>query len=300
MMGWPDLLTFFGLALALDLIAGGRRLLGWVPGPNEFFDRLATFFSAKLDRKSRSNSARRFRGIFVCLLILPLLFFFGQFLNRFIYDTTLITIVLAIGLALMLRQRRLWDDIIDTLKAGTAPQNARKQIDAVIMGFSDGVVVSLTLFLLGGFALLLPYRFVRVSLEQQQRGTGMRPDSPFLALFWSLGELAAFIGSWIAAAWMAMAHIFLPGTSLSAFYPLITYKKGVPLSRQFTLGVIGYGSGLSFEDGRTKSGGWIGPQDGRARQTAADIRRVGLVLVVAALVGLTCAIMTLAFAITAA
>ncbi len=286
----------FGLALVFDLAFGSKRLLGWLPCPDDFFERLATFFRTRLDRANRSSGERFVRGIIVLVVTIPVLFFAGLWFTVKVTDDSLSVILSAIVLSLMIRQRQLWSDVIAASMDATdsrTKEQIRLSGRAMVTAFCDRVVVALTLFAFGGFALLLPYRFLRVIIAMDTEGNSEAPAQPFLRPFWPLAELMALPGSWIAAFLMASAHIFIPGTNLSAFKGLFMMRRRAMPSQYWPLAVTAQGLELSFRFSKTKGARWIGPEGGRAKQTNADIRRIGLLLVVATLLGLVLASMLL-------
>ncbi|MFC4348692.1 hypothetical protein ACFO5Q_12635 [Kordiimonas lipolytica] len=237
------------------------------------------------------------RGIIVLALFLPALFWLGRLLDPLLFASPISFVAFAFALSLFLRQHRLWADIIrDSKIAGPKQYDlTRDNVMRATFGFTDGVACNLVLFAVGGFSLLLPYRFLRAAIDQKIGLNVARPDSPFLRPFWLIGELAALPGSILATLAIAAAHIFIPGTHLVAFLAPLRGRKGALPSRLMPLSALAHGLNLSFRFAPGKRQPWIGPKDGRAKQTGADLRKAGLVLVVATLLGLLAVLMLLAF-----
>lgn len=282
----------FGLAVVFDLGLGGKRFLGWLPGPDDLFGKVATFLKTRLDRTTRSTGERFARGVVVFIVLVPSLFLLGQWVTPLVLHDNLSAILAAFALALMVRQRRLWDNLLGN-KSRSASEN-RQLSQAMIVGFADSMVIGGLLFTVGGFALLLPYRFGRALMDQETGNRAMRPSSPFLRPLWPLVELLALPGGLLSALLIAMAHIFIPGTNLGAVAGLFQVRRHAMLSRLWPLGVAAQGLDLSYRFANTKGAPWIGPEKGRAKQTGADTRRVALILTVAILLGVLLSLMALA------
>ncbi len=284
------------MALVLDLAFGSRRLLGWLPGPDDFLVRLTNFLTKRLDRTTRSPGERLVRGIIVLVLFLPAFFWVGRALDPLLFLSPLSFVAFAFLVSLLLRQHRLWAGIIRDSKSAAFERHelTRENITRATFGFADTLMCNLVVFAVGGFTLLLPYRFLRAAIDQKIGLNVARPDSPFLRPFWMVAELAALPGSILATVMIAAAHIFIPGTRLVAFLAPLKGRKGALPSRLMPLSALAHGLNLSFRFAPGKRQPWIGPKEGRAQQTSADLRKAGLVILVATLLSLLVMLMLLA------
>ncbi|WP_286830008.1 MULTISPECIES: hypothetical protein [Kordiimonas] len=232
-------------------------------------------------------------------LFLPVFFWLGRALDPLLFLSPFSFVAAAFALSLLLRQHRLWAGIIRDSKSAAFEQHdlTRENIKRATFGFTDTVVSNLVIFAIGGFSLLLPYRFLRTVIDQAAELNVARPESPFLRPFWLIGELAALPGSILATLMIAAAHIFIPSTRLVAFLAPLRGRKGALPSRLLPLSALAHGLNLSFRFAPGKRQPWVGPKDGRAKQTSADLRKAGLVFLVAGLIGLLATLMLLAFAL---
>ncbi|WP_139167677.1 hypothetical protein [Kordiimonas lacus] len=239
------------------------------------------------------------RGIIVLALFLPVFFWIGRALDPLLFLSPFSFVAAAFALSLLLRQHRLWAGIIRDSKSAAFEQHdlTRENIKRATFGFTDTVVSNLVIFAIGGFSLLLPYRFLRTAIDRAVELNVARPESPFLRPFWLIAELAALPGSILATLMIAAAHIFIPGTRLVAFLAPLRGRKGALPSRLMPLSALAHGLNLSFRFAPGKRHPWVGPKEGRAKQTSADLRKAGLVFLVATLIGLLATLMLLAFAL---
>lgn len=279
----------FGLAILFDLILGSKQLAGWLPSIDKIFVEFASFFKRKLDRTNRSNGERFVRGVIVVLAILPALFLLGKWLLPLSLQNGVTEAISMLALMPLIGQRKHWDNLLG--KEDTPEQEAATQ--SLVIGFADNIIVNGILFAAGGFALLLPYRFLRAQISYTPAVYAERPQSPYLALSWRLAELLALAGSLLASFLLALAHIFIPGTRLSALIGLFAYRNAAMPSRFWPLSVAARGLGLSFRFSATKGKQWIGANEGRARQNNSDRRRVALLLVAAMLLAILVSTMLL-------
>lgn len=253
---------------------------------------MSGFLRSKLDRQNRSSGERLVRGIIVLLALPGLLLWLGLWLTPFVLSGILPATICAFGIALVIRQRRLWDTVLDNNRTGTAtaPENG----PSLVVGYVDNLLVGAVLFAIGGFGLLLPYRFARILVNTEHPGRAATPRSPFLKPAAMLAEILALPATLLATFLLAMAHIFIPGTSLSAFKAMFIWRRGVMLSRFLPLSAVGRGLGLAFPSSGHKNQRWIGAGDGRAKLTTADTRQIGLIVLVAMLLTALVASMALA------
>jgi hypothetical protein len=311
-------------------------MLGRLPGPHEGLGFLAAFLRRRLDRTHRSAKERLVRGMVVLVLVPPLLALAGWLVMPYLYANGVTAAAAAFALALMMRQRPAWDRIMAQGRSGkdTAPTDGdfirnRQAARALVLAYTDRGIVSLLLFCLGGFALLLPYRFLRAAIDDAAPGGALAPESPYCRPFLPLAGLLALPGTLVAGMLLAAAHVFIPGTNLMAVRGLAFWRrapepdtqkargshgkdgpqrahwaqppaeKGPMLVRLVPLGVVAHGLGLSFQLNRGPAARrWIGPAQGTARLSTAHMRRTGLIVLVAWLLAFLVASLLAGFALT--
>ena len=278
------------LGLMLDLVLGGLGGLGRLPGPDRFFALLFSPLASRLDKKARGATALIIRSILLQLLFLPLIALTGLLLNKFISTPYAGAPITAILLALSIRFRPAWD----LFKAASTEANAsadarRTTIETLVLSFSRDWCGGFVLFALGGFALLLPYRFLVVAARALEVTTDARQRSVFARGFTPLFDILALPGALWAGIIFALCPIILPGTQLSAVKGFAAVRLRGILSRVIPLSVVAYALNFSFAahgEGKTGQRNWIGPHDGRAKLGPADMRTSGKLMLAAAASGI--------------
>ncbi|MEX0297614.1 MAG: hypothetical protein AB3N28_00990, partial [Kordiimonas sp.] len=155
----------------------------------------------------------------------------------------------------------------------------------IILGYSAKFLPAVTLFTLGGFALLLPYRFLANAVEYSFREN--QPRGPFYKYIRFIHELVSIPLSFVSALILGLSHFFIPKTNLALFSKLPPNKTFTLASHFIPLNVMANGLGLNFlrKEGPkttlTKEKKWIGPPNGRAKLTPSDLRSIWLIVLVA-------------------
>jgi len=297
-------LALFWVAILIDLVAGHLSAT-FVPSLNTPFTRMARFLIKRLDRPTRTHAALRTRGAILLFIILPSLFYLGMLANQLLgfglYGYAIIVAVLVPLVA----QKKGWQRLIQAgaaLKTKKETVNGAKEAgktdlllearlaaSGVILNFCSKLVPLTAWWCIGGFACLLPYlmlsRLVTVA-EKKRTGT---PSSPFFALITPVYELMTAPFSIAAAALLALAHFFLPGTNLGVFTSFNPTATIGLASRYFPLNAASHGLGLSLEAdvgeeinkmAAKKPSHWIGPKTGRAQLNPTMMRKVWLIILI--------------------
>ncbi|GHF16151.1 hypothetical protein GCM10017044_08030 [Kordiimonas sediminis] len=293
------------LAILLDLVFGGKNLLGRVPDVSRLFAAPVHRFIPKLDRDTRSQENRFFRGFAFTALFLFLSFIAGTVINigmaaLFTSNDILVYVGVITVLALLVRQRSVWDharEVIQSLgsliasgkphDADTMHTNCRLLTQTLIQTFTRTVTTGL-LFILGGFALILPYLFLNEMMRFAAGGM-VRPRSPFYSCAFWAHEILTLPATLMTLLVFAVALMVVPGGKpFTLFRTRLVLKNSMP-SAVIPLGLYGFGRNLVFKytDGSadTLAGNfkeihtqWLGPKTGKARQGPRDLKSLLLVL----------------------
>lgn len=284
-------LLLIAVATASD-IAAGQFLAGRIPNLDAVLAFLTRGITGKLDRKERSAGALRTRGLITLLLCIPPLYFVGALADIVGKNSAAGTAIALLILLPLLSQKQIW---LNHTKAGRRIATdasiadphalAQSNAQAVILRYATGYVPTALLFALGGFAALLPYRFL--SCLTQAGVTNNQPVSPYFKYIRWLHELITLPLSLFASLLLGLAHFFIPGTNLGVFWGLPRNNTGTIASYFLPLNIMANGSGLSFhrKDGPPstlhREQKWIGPEHGRAKLTTDDMRSIWLVVLIA-------------------
>lgn len=263
-----------------------------IPSLERIFQRLAAVTIKKLDRPSRTLGALRLRGFLVVALLLPGAFFAGLFINNLMLLHPVAFLVAIAALMPIIGQKTGLEQVIEAGQlltdkkgqSGDPHHDVRKAGATAVLDFSLKLVPRTLWWSLGGFALLLPLLLLNTLMAEAEKRRSGYAESPFFITAAFLNEFAVAPLSFLAALLLALAHFFLPGTNLGvfkAFHPDMIYG---PVSRFFPLNVIAVGLGLSVEAEIGERTGsrklsdkdilWIGPEDGRAKFTNADLKKI--------------------------
>lgn len=300
-------MLLFGLGLIVDLLFGSRKLLGRFFDPDLALHRASASLRQRLDRPNRSARERFIRGVLVQATLLPAFGLAGLIITPYLFENGVTAAITALFLAQFLRQRRSWEQILSAgrqngdMNADTSFSANRHSVRALVLGFADRGVANLILFCIGGFALLLPYRFLRAAIDESAPQGLCRPEGPYIASFTPAAGLLSLAAAVTSAFLLAAAHIFVPGTNLIAIQGIFKRKRNALLIRTLPLSVLAFGLGLSFrfDNGRDKkTQQWIGPSDGTAKISTTHKRRAALLVLVAWMLVFLAASLMAGFALT--
>ncbi|WP_262692212.1 hypothetical protein [Kordiimonas aestuarii] len=282
-LGW---ILLFGLGLLLDLLFGGKSLLGKLPHVDDLLGGVCTPVERRLNRLNRSAATLRMRAIIVQIVLLPLMCLLGGTLNK-LGDIAYVGAPLsALVLARSIGIRSCWDELKAVAQQeGAKPHVIRGAAETLAMVHVRDWVCNLLLFAVGGFSLLLPFRFLATTLGEREASGAARPESVFHRTFVPLFDLLALPGAITASLIFSLAPVLVPGTNLSAVRGLISSSlpafRGI-LSRFIPLSTVAYALNFSFAfDRKGSGGGWIGPEAGRAQLVAGDLRTTTLYILAA-------------------
>ncbi|MFC3050298.1 hypothetical protein [Kordiimonas pumila] len=286
----PALIHWLGLigaALVTDLVIGGW-IARIIPSIDRPFQTITDFLTQRLNRSGRSYAALRMRGAILVLAFTPLLWIAGKALN-FLSETYPVAAVLCFIILLpLVGQKPIWllissptEQAATQIKtdAHTVPQ---RRAQKVTFHFAGTYLANITLVLLGGFAFLLPFRFLaswlspKDALVHEKTGAFYKPP-----LF--LHSIMAFPGVFIACALLFLSRFFYPGTKL---YPIISTApkpKQIPGSTYWPLALMASGLGLNFKQTllHPQKTIWIGPPNGTAKLTVTHLKKVWYLIVIA-------------------
>lgn len=281
------------LALFLDALIGGHKLLGRVPGPDSLLRIAGLFFQGNISARGIRPLWEWIAGLALTLLIMVLAASAGWLLDNFAATTLWLVSLKTVLLALLLGQR----SVIDTARelagrlAGTTGQGAegrfaaaRWMVERLTNRHADGLIANLFWFLAGGFAGLLAFRAIAVLAAVGSPNGVRRPCDPF---FWLAGWfywLAGLLPGLLSAVVLIFAGaIVAPSRAFHGAGFLFSGGLGrsLPL-RLWPLYVVCQCLDLALKadpDGEAPGSAWIGAKDGRARADARDVRRAMLVTV---------------------
>jgi len=291
-------LALAATALFLDFVAG-QYINRYMPSLDTLFKHFTQFTVKKLDRPSRTLSALRLRGFIVVGLGLPMTFFAGLLLNYLMVQSPYALLGAAGLLIPLLGQKEGLQRIIITGRQLENTQDndphhiVRTAGAKAVLDFATKLVPRTLWWCLGGFAFLLPQILLDTSIDEAEKRQSGYPESPFFSVASILHEITTAPPAIAAAALIALAHFFIPGTNLAVFKAFTSYKASFygPASRYFPINVIATGLDLSLEATASEKSGskklsdkairWIGPKDGRAQLLPADLKQIWLVTLVA-------------------
>lgn len=272
------------LALLIDGLMGSKTLLGRLIGPDSLLFRLHGRLSKKLDREDRSPAELRLRGVLAFASVALIAGLLGGMLDR--ADSLFGRAMALLVLTLLLGQRTVFEMVFEVLKALRDPGHAdapkrfgatRWAVERLALRFADGLVANLAVFFAGGFAGLMVFRTLSMMMAAGAPSGLERPKSAYydipVALFRIVTALPAILASFL----LATAILFSPHGQANSFKGLGTRAPGFDslMSRRLALGSFAFGFDFNFRvhpDARGESS-WIGPQDGKARLSDADLKR---------------------------
>ena len=308
-----DRLVILILALALDAIIGDPpALFAIVPHPVALIGKAIALFDRRLNRETRTERARRVRGIITLAFMILGAGLAGLVLTLLAALIPQGWILELIVVAILVAQRSLFDHVMavrralerDGLEAGRNavsrivgrdPQTldafavARAGIESLAENFSDAVVAPVLFYALAG----LPGLFIYKTANTLDSMIGHR-SARYRAFGWAsarFDDLLNLVPARLAGLILALSGLFLPGgrplhslkmmgrdaskhRSPNAGWPEAAMAGALGLA---LAGPRRYGE-LLVDDP------WLG--DGRAQATPADMRRALMMFVVACLIEL--------------
>ncbi len=279
-------IAVFLLAMMLDLVGGGSQLLGRLPGPDALLFQWASTLRTRLNKAGRSAAVIRARAAGVCLVMSVVLFALGALANILLLSLPG-SIIAAIFLALIIGQkvtRQAARDVLAAMQSGLGGASedrfaaARWAIERLAFRFGDGLVANLCAFAIGGFALLLPFRFLSMLSAVGAPSGQARSSDPFDQSVQAIFQPVAFIPACLARGFVAAAIALHPNgrpwSALTARSKDKTLRTQALTSRRIVMAAYLFGMAINTAlDPAAPSVRWMGPEGGRARLSAADIAR---------------------------
>lgn len=283
-----DWLLLFGLGLLVELVLGGKKILGRLPATDTLINLPFSVIKKRLDRANRSHGALKLRGALTLVLLFPITMYAGALLNTLMMMEPFGPPVAALLIARSINLRSVWEETVTIGKNQNAGMHAalRTGNAQLILNLTRDWGANMVLFALGGFALMLPFRLCCVALDGKNPTNAAWPEAPFTRPFAPIYDLMALPGTLLMSLCFSLAPILVPGTKLGAARGPIAEStrqgglRGI-LSRIIPLSVVAYGLGYAFRfDGNRsgKAGRWLGPKDGRARLESGDTRQTTMFL----------------------
>jgi adenosylcobinamide-phosphate synthase len=309
--GVLDPLVILLIAMVLDAVVGEvggpfRR----VPHPVRIIGNLIGFLDGRLNRKNRSPTDRRVRGVLVVVFVCGLSAIVGWAVSWLTRNHDFGWIVeLALTFAL-LAQRSLYDHVraVARALAGGGIETGREAVSHIVgrdvrqldghgvaraaiescaENFSDGVVAPVFWYVLFGFPGLLVYKAVN-TMDSMIGYTTPRYRAFGMAAA-RLDDALNFIPARLAGLFLVSAAISSPTANPAAALKIMTRDAGKHRSPNagWPEGAMAGALGLALAGPRRYAetaveGSWIG--DGRAKATETDINRALYMYVVACLV----------------
>jgi adenosylcobinamide-phosphate synthase len=294
----PDPLLLLLLALAIDLAFGDmERAFRYVPHPVVIIGNAVSYLDRRLNRASRSDAERRFRGIATVVILVAAAAALGWAIKKYLGFLHLGWAVEALIVAILLAQRSLFEHVAAVGKAlqggglfagregvakivGRDPESldehgvVRAAIESLFENFSDGVIAPAFWYALAG----LPGIFVYKTANTLDSMIGHRSPK-YLYFGWAAArfdDALNWIPARLAGVLIGLAALVMPNTSGVA--ALRTMWRDARKHRSPNAGwpetAAAGALGLALGGPRRYGGTvvdepWLG--DGRARATVADI-----------------------------
>ena len=296
----PDFGILAILALVLDAALGNTFILRSLPGPDRAYFWILETFSHRLNRPERSERARFIRGLILIILLTLASFGLGTMIDTvFLHGGLFLRLLCLFVLATFIGQRAVWDLTLGIAKALDDPkhqddparyQAARWSGERTALRFADGLVTNLSIFMLLGFKGLLAFRVLSMTMAVGAPSGLIPPKDVFFTPARFIFQIVSYVPSVFASLILATGTALTPGGRASAFKGFVSSVKDhqtVP-SRRMALLSFAYGFQMNFQihpDIKGKES-WVGPEDGRARPTQADLRRIIAATILSSLISL--------------
>ncbi len=284
-----DWLIMILLAMIIDAVFGGRAFLGRISGLDRLFFVVIDWLSVQLNRDNRSDSTLYVRGAVVLAVMLPVLFMLGLSLGSAVFQHPFVTLFCILLIAMIIGQKRVWQVVREVNKALGEPRGsdsatetedrykaARWALERMVLRLTDGLINNVIIILIGGFALLLPYRFLAMFVANGAPAGVAKPTQPYYSLAVLLYDLISLPGTILNAIIMALSLALVPGGKINVFHGATLIDLSSITARRLPLALFANGLAIAFEKGGDldkTSSTWIGPKGGRARIKRRDIQR---------------------------
>lgn len=263
-------------ALTLDALFGGRKAFGALPSLDGLLEVCLKFLRKRLERENRSPRAHVWRGTFVLAVLGPVTVSVGLLLNSAVFWHTATATLAAVLLAQMLATKLTWQ-LAESLAKGGNSADRRQSIEIVFSAYSMSFISSMLLFLIGGFALLLPYRLL---LAADNASADSVKASSFLKPFVAVRRLLASPGELLAIAFTLFAALLVPWSYVAQGIKTLAQTRHK--IRNGTLAIVSGAFNMSLQTADVASQqSWIGPENGTAKIDDETCRHALIVALVA-------------------
>jgi len=294
----PDPLLILLLALVIDLAFGDMPLVfRYLPHPVALVGQAISVLDRRLNRATRSDAARRVRGVFVALVLIAAAAALGWVVTKYVAVVRFGWALEAVIVAVLLAQRSLFEHVAAVAKGlqagglvagreavakivGRDPESldehgvARAAIESLFENFSDGVVAPAFWYVLLG----LPGIFAYKTANTLDSMIGHRSPK-YLHFGWAAARFDDAL-NWIPARLtgllVALAALALHDTKAGAALRIMfrDARKHRSPNAGWPEAAAAGALGLALGGPRRYSGAvrdepWLG--DGRARATVADL-----------------------------
>jgi adenosylcobinamide-phosphate synthase len=292
----PGAAAILFLALALDWLIGDPR---WLPHPVRLMGLATATLERKLNRPARGERTLAIRGLLVALAVAGASAGIGAAITAVVSLIPFGWIIELILVALMLAQRDLFDHVHrvakalerDGLAGGRAAVRhivgrdvealdehgvARAAVETCAESYGDGVVAPVFWYLLLGLPGLLAFK--AISTMDSMIGHQTRRYRAFGMVAARLDDVANWLPARLAGALLSAAGAFVAGASVRQGFRVMIrdHSKHRSPNAGWTEAAAAGALGLALMGPRRYGGElsvdpWLG--DGRARASAADVRR---------------------------
>lgn len=297
------------LALLLDAVVGEfGPLFRVLPHPVSLIGSLIGWFDRRLNRASRGERTRAFRGIVVTLLMIGLALAAGWALRDLARSIPHGWALEVVAVTLLIAQRSLFDHVRAVARAldrdglaggrkavamivGRDPETldkhgvSRAAVESLAESFADGVVAPVFWYLLFGLPGLLVYK--TINTMDSMIGYRTPEHAAFGWMAARTDDVLNYIPARIAAALIVLASVFVPRGKPGASFRVMARDGGKHRSpnagwpEAAMAGALGVAlSGPRSYHGKATEQPWVG-EEFSARIGSAEIRR-GLYLFVVA------------------
>jgi adenosylcobinamide-phosphate synthase len=285
------------IALAVDWLIGDPR---WLPHPVRAIGGATAFLDAHLNRAKRSAGERIMRGLITVLVVVILSTLVGWAVANFIGALSYGWIAELVLVSLLIAQRGMVSHSIGVVRAlkrdGVAGGRkavgqivgretaeldehgvARAAIESCAESYSDGVVAPIFWYLLLGLPGLMAYK--AVNTMDSMIGHKSERYAAFGMVAARLDDALNWLPARISGALVVCAALFVPGAAPGRALRIMLRdaRKHVSPNAGWPEAASAGALDLALLGPRSYAGGvhkteWLG--DGRARATAADIKRM--------------------------
>ncbi len=296
------------IALILDWLSGDMRwLFKFIPHPVVIIGKLISLLDKRLNRNQRSDLDRTIRGLVVVVFVVGLFAGLGELIRTSLINLPFGWVIEALIISILLASRSLYQHVSDVAKAltdnglsggrkavshivGRDPKTldehgvTRAAIESLAENFADGVIAPLFWYLLLGLPGIFAYK--AINTLDSMIGYKTKRHKAFGMIAARLDDVA----NWIPARLTGLLFVFAAffASKANPYRALKTMWKFAPRHASPNAGWPEAAMAGAFDfalggprkyPGGVSEAAWIG--EGRARLTAKDIRKAGLLYLIA-------------------